>query len=180
MLRERDRVVRSVAVAVPHGVELVRAVHHRAVPVQHVAGLVHVLAVEVLVGEEHPHLEPSLPGQAYGFLVRAGRPVHDDFRVVRQRFDEVPEVLPPYGTVELGEPGAYYAYALAHDGSVRCQYNWNPGSPKPRRAPFLPDESRFIIFRICWNWLSTWFTSEGAVPLPAAMRFRRLPLMRSG
>ena len=58
--------------------------------------------------------------------------------------------------------------ALAQDnvGALR------PPPPKPNWPAIC-----FIIFYICRNWFRSWLTSWGAVPLPRAMRRRRLPSM---
>ena len=82
------------------------------------------------------------------------------------------------------------------DQILRCGSEWqvararqNHGRSLARRyppnirirsfAPFPVDIWR-IIFCICLNWLSSWLTSWAVVPLPRAMRLRRLPPIMSG
>jgi hypothetical protein len=44
----------------------------------------------------------------------------------------------------------------------------------------FPPAIAFIICCACLNWLKSWFTLAGLVPLPRAMRRRRLPPMIYG
>jgi len=66
---------------------------------------------------------------------------------------------------------------LQESAASRHFYILSPGKPK---GPALPLENCFSIFCISRNCLSSRFTSFTWVPLPRAMRWRRLPSMRSG
>src|SRR5262249_41052836 len=71
---------------------------------------------------------------------------------------------------------------------VRHAGDCPPAQRIPGRNPFmlrimrcmLPPRIIFIIFCICSNWLSSWFTACTGTPAPAAMRRLREALMSSG
>ena len=50
----------------------------------------------------------------------------------------------------------------------------------PSSLAVRPEAMACIIFLASFHCLSSWFTSAGVVPLPSAMRRRRLPLIMSG